>query len=100
MRRLGRGLAACALIALSIGAGTGPSRADGYPDKPVRVIVPFPPGGAAYVSPFLLAKYLTDTLGQNFLMDPRPGGNTIIARAWRRPRVPMDIRCSRHRTRP
>jgi tripartite-type tricarboxylate transporter receptor subunit TctC len=76
MRRLGRWLtAAGAAIAMSVAS---PLWADGYPDKPVRIIVPFPPGGAAYVAPFLLAKYFTDTFGQNFLMDPKPGGNTII----------------------
>jgi tripartite-type tricarboxylate transporter receptor subunit TctC len=74
MRTLGRVLAALGLAALAIGA----ARAESYPDKPVRIIVPFPPGGAAYVAPFLLAKQLTERLGQNFLMDARPGGNTII----------------------
>jgi tripartite-type tricarboxylate transporter receptor subunit TctC len=82
MRRLRRWAGACALIAMAVLSGLGlawPVRADTYPDKPVRVLVGFPPGGAAYMSPFLVAKYLSETLGQNFLMDPRPGGNTIIA---------------------
>jgi tripartite-type tricarboxylate transporter receptor subunit TctC len=74
MRAIRRWLSALACVALA----TGPSLAESYPDRPVRVIVPFPPGGAAFMSPLLLAKHLSDTLGQNFFMDPRPGGNTII----------------------
>jgi tripartite-type tricarboxylate transporter receptor subunit TctC len=77
MRAIRRFAGALALVALA----AGPGLADSYPDRPVRIIVPFPPGGAAYVSPLLLAKHLTETLGQNFLMDPRPGGNTIIGAA-------------------
>src|SRR6185369_5162879 len=62
-------------LALFVPVGAG---AQTWPDKPVRIIVPFPPGGAAYVSPFLLAKRFGDTLGQNFVLDPRPGGSTVI----------------------
>jgi tripartite-type tricarboxylate transporter receptor subunit TctC len=74
MRAIGRCVGALAVIALA----AVPCRAASYPDRPVRVIVPFPPGGAAYMAPFLLARHLSETLGQNFFMDPRPGGNTII----------------------
>jgi len=71
---LPRWLGALMLAALAAGA----ARAETYPDKPVRIIVPFPPGGAAYVSPALVAKHFTATMGQNFVVEPRPGGNTII----------------------
>jgi len=74
MRAIGRFVGALAMVALAAGL----ARAASYPDRPVRVIVPFPPGGAAYMAPFLLARHLSETLGQNFFMDPRPGGNTII----------------------
>jgi tripartite-type tricarboxylate transporter receptor subunit TctC len=65
------------LVALALALPAG-ALAQTWPDKPVRIIVPFPPGGAAYVSPFLLAKRFGDTLGQNFVLDPRPGGGTVI----------------------
>ncbi len=59
----------------------GSAGAETWPDKAVRIIVPFPPGGAAYVSPFLLGKRFGEVLGQNFVIDPRPGGSTVIAGA-------------------
>jgi tripartite-type tricarboxylate transporter receptor subunit TctC len=59
----------------------GSAGAETWPDKAVRIIVPFPPGGAAYVSPFLLGKRFSEVLGQNFVIDPRPGGSTVIAGA-------------------
>lgn len=74
---VGRALALLGLV-LAIG---GAARAGAYPDHPVRIIVPFPPGGATYVAPLLLAKYFSETFGQNFLLDPRPGGGTIIGAA-------------------
>jgi tripartite-type tricarboxylate transporter receptor subunit TctC len=80
------GLLRCALgalLGLLLGGimAFGSCRAQVYPDKPVRIIVPFPPGGAAYVAPLLLAKHFSETYGQNFLLDPRPGGSTIIGAA-------------------
>ena len=59
----------------------GSAGAETWPDKAVRIVVPFPPGGAAYVSPFLLGKRFGEVLGQNFVIDPRPGGSTVIAGA-------------------
>jgi tripartite-type tricarboxylate transporter receptor subunit TctC len=74
MPTLRRWLGALVLAALAAGA----ARAESYPEKPVRIIVPFPPGGAAYVAPALVAKHFTAVLGQNFVVETKPGGNTII----------------------
>lgn len=74
MRTWRRWLGAFVLAALVAGA----AHAETYPDRPVRIIVPFPPGGAAYVAPALLAKHLSEAMGQNFVVEPKPGGNTII----------------------
>jgi tripartite-type tricarboxylate transporter receptor subunit TctC len=49
-----------------------------YPARPVRFIVPFPPGGANDTIARLLAQPLTETLGQQFVIDNRGGANTII----------------------
>src|SRR5258707_1251528 len=65
--------AACVLLALS-----GAAFADDYPNRPVRLIIPFPPGGSNDVVGRLVAKYLSDKLGQQVFVDNRGGaGGTI-----------------------
>lgn len=69
-----RRLAAGALVAL---ACAGPALA-AWPERPVRIIVPFPPGNSSDVSMRLLAEKLTGVLGQSVLVENRTGaGGTI-----------------------
>jgi len=49
-----------------------------YPAKPVKVVLPFPPGGPTDVVGRLLAQKLTEQAGQNFLIENRAGGNATI----------------------
>jgi len=49
-----------------------------YPNKPVRVIVPFAPGGSADVFGRFLAQKLQDAMGQTFIVDNRPGAGSVI----------------------
>ena len=52
--------------------------AQSYPSKPVRVIVPYPPGGGADFVTRVVAKSLSDNLGQQFFVDNRAGANGNI----------------------
>jgi tripartite-type tricarboxylate transporter receptor subunit TctC len=67
---------AAALVAVLLVAGT--ARAE-YPEKPVRIILPYGPGGVADVTTRLVAQKLSERMGQNFFIDNRPGAGGIIA---------------------
>ncbi len=67
------------LLALCAGAAiAAPAAAQDYPSRPVRVIVPFAPGGSADVFGRFIAQRLQESLGQNFVIDNRPGGGAVI----------------------
>jgi tripartite-type tricarboxylate transporter receptor subunit TctC len=50
----------------------------GWPNKPVRIVVPFAPGGAIDALVRVIGDALTARLGQQVLVDPKPGANTIL----------------------
>src|SRR5258706_3564901 len=49
-----------------------------YPSGPVRIVVPVPPGGALDILARLTGQWLSDHLGQPFVIENRPGGGTNI----------------------
>ena len=57
---------------------TGGAAAQAYPAKPVRLIVPFPPGGGVDFIGRIIGKGLSERLGQQVTVDNRPGANAIL----------------------
>jgi tripartite-type tricarboxylate transporter receptor subunit TctC len=67
------------LILLALGAAmVAPACAQSYPDRPIRLIVPLPPGGTIDTVGRLVAQHLGERLGQNIIVDNRPGAGTTI----------------------
>ena len=58
--------------------GSRVARAQAYPSRPVRVIVPAPPGGPLDLVARLLGQWFSERLGQPFIIENRPGGGTNI----------------------
>src|SRR5882724_11346806 len=54
------------------------ARAQAYPARPVRLIVPYPPGGATDILARLIGQRLAGRLGQPFIVENRPGAGTNI----------------------
>jgi tripartite-type tricarboxylate transporter receptor subunit TctC len=65
-------------MALLLLAVAGAAFGQTWPAKPVRVIIPYPPGGGAEAAARFLANHFTQAFGQSFVIDNRPGGNTVI----------------------
>ena len=69
-------------LALSLAlAGTCPAFAQGYPARPVRMVVPFPAGSATDLAARIMAQQLQSALGQSFVVDNKPGAGGSIAAA-------------------
>lgn len=85
-RRLARSRSMALITVLSAGAWLAVPlfqadtlAAESYPQRAIRLIVPYPPGGAGDIVGRLLSLRLTDALGQQVVVDNRPGGGQLIA---------------------
>ena len=73
------GLAVVLIAGMSIPTSAWPQTADIYPNRPVRMILPQPPGGAVDLIARSLGTRLGELLGQQVIVDNRPGANGVIA---------------------
>jgi putative tricarboxylic transport membrane protein len=61
-------------VTASVTAGAQP-----YPDRPIRIVIPFGPGGLADITMRLLGQKLTERIGQQVVIENRPGAGGIVA---------------------
>src|SRR5690606_29378725 len=73
---LGLGIAASTL------AAAGAARAAGYPDRPIRLVVPYAAGGSADGMARLVGQYLGEALKQSVVIENKPGGGTLLGAEW------------------
>ena len=69
---------AAGIFAVAALAATALGFAATYPDRPVRIIVPFPPGGGNDLLARAMAQRLSETMGQQFVVDNRGGAGGLI----------------------
>jgi tripartite-type tricarboxylate transporter receptor subunit TctC len=73
-------LARCLLLTLAMAGAAGQcARAEPYPNRPVTLVVPFPPGGAIDILARQMAQKLAQRLGKPFVVDNRPGAGGVTA---------------------
>jgi len=74
-----RSVIICGLVALGIGRETVWAGLAGYPDRPVKIIVGYGPGGTGDLTIRIIAQKLSQSLGQAFVVENRPGAGGIVA---------------------
>jgi tripartite-type tricarboxylate transporter receptor subunit TctC len=71
-------LMAAAAVTVFSGTAAAQQSAANYPNKPIRWITPYPPGGSTTALSRMVGDKLSEAFGRNVIIDNRPGGNTII----------------------
>src|SRR2546423_1539376 len=69
----------CIAALFCIATAASAAAQDNFPSKPVRILVPYGPGGATDIIARIVAARLSESLGQTFLVENRPGANGNIA---------------------
>jgi tripartite-type tricarboxylate transporter receptor subunit TctC len=75
----GRYLTICMALALMLLPVQAPLAQDGYPARPVRIVLPFAAGGVADATARIVAEQLSQKLGKSFIIDNQPGAGGITA---------------------
>ena len=75
------GLSALCMMAVLVHPAMAQSAADKYPDKPIKIVIPFPPGGSTDTLGRAIAQKLQEKWGQPVLVENRSGASTLIGSA-------------------
>ena len=67
-----------AIAWLTVGGIAAPAHAQTFPNKTIRIIVPYPPGGSVDLTARVIAKNLQDRVGQSVIVENKPGANATI----------------------
>ncbi|MGB6104663.1 MAG: tripartite tricarboxylate transporter substrate binding protein [Pusillimonas sp.] len=78
-KKSGFWLLASALIGVALGTAQMVAAKEAYPNKPITMVIPFPPGGPTDVTGRVLAQNLAERIGQAVVVDNRPGASGNIA---------------------
>ena len=73
----------CMLVAAAVAPALGlvatASAQGGYPNKPIKLLVPFTPGGGTDQLARIVAQKMSESMGQQIIVENKPGGNTLVA---------------------
>jgi len=86
--RMPAGTAALAAVTLCVAAGTTWAAESAYPTRPIRIVVPFAPGGGNDIAGRFVAQMFQDSFGQQGVVDNRPGAGSTLGTAIAAQAVP------------
>lgn len=81
MSRVSKGLVHAVLATVTALTAAGPTSAQPYPSKPVKIIVGFAPGGGNDIVARLIAQQLSSSMGQQFIVENKPGAGGSLGTA-------------------
>ena len=84
------------VLALTLLALASPALAQTYPSRPIRIVVPLPPGSNGDVMPRILGQHLSAKLGQPVVIENRSGAAQNLGAEYRLPRRAGRLHLARH----
>jgi tripartite-type tricarboxylate transporter receptor subunit TctC len=73
-----RWIALALLSGLAMGSATAQERADAFPSRAIKIVVPFPAGGPSDVLARMIGQKMSEDWGQPVVIENRPGANTVL----------------------